>query len=236
MALDFQLKVKMGGITTPHLQEVQRSNKSPTISNRKTSVLLITTIITCGAVAIQILPNLNKTWDETMKPWQSFLESQLGKPGKTKSTANIPTSGAIQDAQLISNISLVPGDSIAGHPVTSGYGPRVSPCSGCSSYHAAIDVGTPTGTPLYAPFDTTVQCPNYGGLAGLVAEFPSPEGTYTVQFLHLHDCTPGAAKKGQKIAESGDAGTGPHLDLRLKDKNGDRPIPSRELLEKVLKP
>lgn len=236
MALDLQFKIKMGGIVTPQRQESHSKNENSTVLNKRTPILLFTTIITCGTVAIQLIPSLNKTWDEAMKPWQSFLESQLGKPGKAKKMANNPTSISMKDAQLVSSTSLSPGESVAGYPVTSGYGPRVSPCSGCSSYHAAIDVGTPIGTPLYAPFDTTVQCPNYGGLAGLVAEFPSPENNYTVQFLHLNDCTPGNAKKGQKIAESGTAGTGAHLDLRLKDANGDRPIPSKELLEKVLNP
>ena len=232
MALDLQFKIKLGGITTPQQQEPY----STTALNKRTPILLFTTIITCGTVAIQLIPSLNKTWDGVMKPWQSFLESQLGKPGEVKKVANNSTSISMKDVQLISNTSLAPGESVAGYPVTSGYGPRVSPCSGCSSYHPAIDVGTPIGTPLYAPFETTVQCLNYGGLAGLVAEFPSPEQTYTVQFLHLDDCTPGEARKGQKIAKSGTAGTGEHLDLRLKDANGDRPIPSKTLLEKVLKP
>lgn len=236
MALDFQLKVKMGVRDTPQRQE----SCNTTALNKRTSIFLFTTFITCGAVSIQLIPDLNKTWDKIMNPWQSFLESQLGKPGNAKRVVGTSTTAnptvSIADNQLISDASLVPGDSVAGYPVTSGYGVRISPCSGCSSSHEAIDVGMSIGTPLYAPFDTTVECPNYGGLAGLVAEFPSQENKYTVQLLHLHDCTPGEAKKGQKIAESGTAGTGPHLDLRLKDENGDRPIPSKKLLEKVLRP
>lgn len=230
MTLDFQLTLKMGGRESPRQQE--STNQSKTKSE---ALALTATILTCSAVAIQIIPSLNQTWDKLAAPWQSFLEMQLGEPGKPKKVVNSTTQG-LSDVQLVSNTSVRIGEVVGGYPVTSDYGPRISPCPGCSSFHPGIDVGTDIGDPLYAPFDTEVSCPNYGGLGGLVAEFPSPEGAYTVQFLHLNDCTPGKAKKGQKIAESGTAGTGPHLDLRLKDKNGDRPIPSRELLEKVLKP
>ncbi|MBI3890578.1 MAG: peptidoglycan DD-metalloendopeptidase family protein [Candidatus Wallbacteria bacterium] len=36
-----------------------------------------------------------------------------------------------------------------GH-ITSGFGPRPSPCAGCSSFHKGVDISQPRGTPVYA--------------------------------------------------------------------------------------
>ena len=39
--------------------------------------------------------------------------------------------------------------------VTSPYGPRSSPCSGCSTFHHGIDIGVGSGTYLGAPANGT---------------------------------------------------------------------------------
>jgi len=107
------------------------------------------------------------------------------------------------------------GDSIAGYRVTSGYGARPRPCQGCSSFHPAIDLDTPTGTPLYAPGAVAVQCKRGGG-AGNYAEFDYQGITH--QLLHLNSCAPGQYNQGERFAATGatGVGTGPHLDVRVK--------------------
>lgn len=112
------------------------------------------------------------------------------------------------------------GDSIAGHLVTSDYGPRKSPCPGCSTHHVGVDLGTPLGTPLKAPKDISVYCwwdANGGGNVASVT--PAGSGD-TIKMLHLSKCESGAYAKGDTFALTGATGrgTGAHLDIRWADK------------------
>ena len=126
------------------------------------------------------------------------------------------------------------GSKVAGYRVTSGYGPRPRPCQGCSSYHPGIDVGTPTGTPLYAPGDVTVTCKS-DRTSGNYAEFDYQGMLH--QWLHLNTCTPGSYSFGDKFATTGSTGvgTGPHLDYRVKQ-GGQRVYPPIEVLTAALDP
>lgn len=131
------------------------------------------------------------------------------------------------------------GDRVAGFEVTSGFGHRVPPCNGCSAFHPAVDIATPTGTPLYAPYPGTIECK--GGDR-------DPAGHYLVvrsdanelpDFLLLHlspdTCKAGKYEAGQKIALSGSSGngTGPHLDLRQVE-GQEQVVPSLEWAERIL--
>lgn len=126
------------------------------------------------------------------------------------------------------------GDSIAGYRVTSGYGARPRPCRGCSSFHPAIDLATPVGTPLYAPGAVAVQCKRGGG-AGNYAEFDYQGITH--QLLHLATCAPGQYSQGDRFATTGatGVGTGPHLDVRVKQ-GGQRVYPSKQVIKAILDP
>lgn len=133
------------------------------------------------------------------------------------------------------------GDPIGkGFVVTSSFGPRPVPCSGCSSYHAGIDVNTPTGTPLVSPAPVEVSCKVDGSGGGIVAEFWYDNMKH--QFLHLSDCFPGNRPIGDIFAFTGSTGvgTGPHLDYRVKmtTENGalTRVYPPKEVLDFVLYP
>ncbi|WP_449416039.1 M23 family metallopeptidase [Phormidium nigroviride] len=109
-----------------------------------------------------------------------------------------------------------PGQNIAGFSVTSAYGPRSSPCAGCSSMHMGADIGTPMYTPLYAigPSGGTVNVRCWdNGRWGWVASFSVPEWNLSFDYVHLPvgECKSGLQKVGTVIAKSGTAGTGPHL-------------------------
>ena len=91
------------------------------------------------------------------------------------------------------------GDEVAGYLITSGFGSRVPPCEGCSDYHPAIDLATPTGTAVFTPISASVQC--LGGLddpAGNYAKLQSKQQE-APQFLllHLDSCTPGDYAAGE---------------------------------------
>ncbi|WP_187329303.1 M23 family metallopeptidase [Halomicronema hongdechloris] len=119
------------------------------------------------------------------------------------------------------------GEKIAGHPVTSGYGPRKAPCEGCSNQHRGVDLATPSGTTIYAPADkdkrVRVRCWRDGNGGGLVADIESESlPARKFQALHLSRCADGWHRGGQIIAKTGATGngTGPHLDWRERDASG----------------
>jgi hypothetical protein len=126
------------------------------------------------------------------------------------------------------------GETIAGYRVTSAYGPRKAPCKGCSSYHPGIDLATPQGTPIHAPAEVEVTC-KADPASGNYAEFELAGIKH--QLLHLQKCTPGKAAPGEPIGATGNtgAGTGPHLDIRVKQE-GQRVLPSKQVIAAILDP
>ena len=125
------------------------------------------------------------------------------------------------------------GQSVAGYEVTSGFGPRVSPCPGCSSNHGGVDLATPTGTPLHAVVEAKVSCfwDDSGG--GLVADvWYGPEN---YRALHLSKCEDGTYTAGEVFAETGNTGngTGPHLDWRQRV-DGEWVKPTKGVLEATI--
>ncbi len=147
-----------------------------------------------------------------------------GKPAAVATTAPSP-----HDTTPINR-----GATIAGYRVTSAYGPRKAPCKGCSSYHPGIDIATPTGTPIHAPAEVEVSC-KADPASGNYAQFELQGITH--QLLHLQTCKPGKAAPGQTIGATGatGAGTGPHLDIRVKQE-GQRVLPSKSVIAAILDP
>jgi murein DD-endopeptidase MepM/ murein hydrolase activator NlpD len=184
----------------------------------------ITAIIVVGLVVCTIEPNLNR----------AIQASPFGRFFAKVSPVPMVRQEAKDSTSLNLNWQKTPkvGETVAGYRVTSGYGPRAKPCPQCSSYHPAIDVGTPVGTPLYSVAETTVKCWQDANGGGLVGEYAIANNKI-VQLLHLSDCKPGKAKAGEVIGKSGNSGigTGAHLDIRLKPRSV---IPPTELVEWTL--
>jgi len=106
--------------------------------------------------------------------------------------------------------------------ISSGFGWRIAPIAGASTYHNGIDIACPAGTPILAVADGTVDNvwndTSAGG--GLSIRIKHADG-YQTGYAHLsrQDVTAGQTVKiGQQIALSGNTGrsTGAHLHFTLK--------------------
>jgi murein DD-endopeptidase MepM/ murein hydrolase activator NlpD len=105
--------------------------------------------------------------------------------------------------------------------ITDGFGARVSPCSGCSSYHYGIDLGAPGGSPIYAAHDGTVIFAGPLGTCGNAVRIDHGSGIVT-QYCHI---MPGGILvgvgqgivAGEPIARVGTTGasTGYHLHFQV---------------------
>ena len=99
--------------------------------------------------------------------------------------------------------------------VTSAFGPRLDPFKKRAAFHAGVDFGTATGTPVYATLAGTVTRAGYKGPYGLVVEIDHGNG-FRSRYGHL---ARSRVRRGQAvefqqhIADAGNSGrsTGPHL-------------------------
>ena len=106
---------------------------------------------------------------------------------------------------------------INGARITSGFGMRNHPLLGYSKMHRGVDFGAPTGTPIYAAGDGTVEIAaaknGYGNYLRL-----RHNNSYATAYAHISRFASGIApgrkvKQGQIVAYVGSTGmsTGPHL-------------------------
>jgi murein DD-endopeptidase MepM/ murein hydrolase activator NlpD len=107
------------------------------------------------------------------------------------------------------------GQAIGFWRVSSGFGPRIAPCNGCSTQHRGVDVAAPSGSPVYAVGDRNtsyeVTCQD-----DLIRQ---AMGRWSVEILHTSRCSPGRHQGGDLIGLSGTGGTGPHYHVQLRDEN-----------------
>lgn len=114
--------------------------------------------------------------------------------------------------------------------VTSPYGPRSSPCSGCSTFHHGIDIGVGTGTDLGAPWNGTVTSYAFDSCGGNIMKIGFGGG-WESRFLHLSArvaAVGAAVVRNQHVAESGGTGsctTGPHLHFEMRKDGVSQSIP-----------
>lgn len=106
---------------------------------------------------------------------------------------------------------------ISGAQVTSGFGMRFHPILGYNKMHKGLDFGAPTGTPIFAAGDGTIErASNYMGYGNYVRI--DHNATYSTAYGHMSrfakNIRPGVkVKQGQVIGYVGTTGrsTGPHL-------------------------
>lgn len=106
---------------------------------------------------------------------------------------------------------------IDGARVTSRFGMRVHPILGYQRLHRGTDFAAPTGTPVYASGDATVEFAQPRGGAGNMVRLQHDNGWFT-HYFHLSAFAQGMGpgvrvRQGQLIGLVGTTGrsTGPHL-------------------------
>jgi murein DD-endopeptidase MepM/ murein hydrolase activator NlpD len=121
------------------------------------------------------------------------------------------------------------------YTVTSGFGPRVDPVEGLDGFHAGMDIGAATGTPVVAVADGMVVVAGWAGGYGK-AVFLQHAGGLETRYAHLSVFT---VRRGQQV-RAGDVigyvgstgkSTGPHLHFEIR-RNG-RPINPIEFYNKT---
>lgn len=143
--------------------------------------------------------------DFLMEYWLSFLSDDDG--GGTGLTGLKPINGLL----------IWPTN---GTEVTSQFGVRVHPITGVQKMHNGIDIGVPTGTPVFAARDGTVTFAGAMGTAGNAVIVQHDNGLET-RYYHLSQVEVVSGQTvtvGEQIAKSGNSGssTGPHLHFEVR--------------------
>ncbi|RQW05958.1 MAG: M23 family peptidase [Calditrichaeota bacterium] len=106
---------------------------------------------------------------------------------------------------------------VHGAYITSSYGRRVSPITGFSHMHKAVDFGAPSGTQIFASGDGLITTAGYNSVYGNYIEIRHVNG-YSSLYAHMIRFASGMRKgirvqQGQVIGYVGSTGmsTGPHL-------------------------
>jgi murein DD-endopeptidase MepM/ murein hydrolase activator NlpD len=109
-------------------------------------------------------------------------------------------------------------------PISSGFGARVSPCGGCSSFHEGVDFIPGSGTPIDAVADGTVTYAAYDSSFGYHVIIDHNINGQKVQTLYAHMLA-GSIKVSvgqqvtvaQELGQVGSTGhsTGAHLHLEV---------------------
>lgn len=108
---------------------------------------------------------------------------------------------------------------VAGGTLSSSFGPRTSPTAGASSWHKAVDIAAPEGTPVQAVKSGKVTSSGWVNGYGWTVHIDHGDGTET-EYHHMQgqsSLQPGdIVEQGQQIGAVGSTGisTGPHLDLQ----------------------
>ncbi len=115
----------------------------------------------------------------------------------------------------------------SGGHLTSGFGPRVSPCSGCSSYHAGADLAPGCNAPIFAAHSgTVIYAGPFGGYGNFVQISNSDGSGISTAYGHIvnggtmvHNGQ--QVGVGQQIARVGSTGrsTGCHLHFEVRFNN-----------------
>ena len=104
--------------------------------------------------------------------------------------------------------------------ISSGYGMRTHPITGKQTMHSGVDLGMPTGTPIFSVADGVVESSGSLGNCGYGVRVQH-SGGYMSVYCHASKLlvkSGQSVKSGETIALVGSTGmsTGPHLHLGMK--------------------
>jgi murein DD-endopeptidase MepM/ murein hydrolase activator NlpD len=130
----------------------------------------------------------------------------------------------------ISYYSVVQSPVAPGTTISSGFGGRIPPCDGCSSYHEGVDFLPGFGTPVLAIADgVVVATGNPSGSLGVFVSVQHEIDGQTVTSTYAHmgygsmNLSVGdTIARGQVVGTVGSTGqsTGPHLYFEIRLANG----------------
>ncbi|TBN57168.1 M23 family metallopeptidase [Glaciihabitans arcticus] len=167
-------------------------------------------------------------------PTQSFRADEIPQE---KMTAAAPAAAALREDLSVSAYSVVNYPLPAGTTISSGFGYRIPPCSGCSSYHKGVDLLGGAGNGIHAIADGTVTevSTGSGGLGVYVVIDHVIDGEHVSSLyghmaygslsLSVGDKVVGKQVVGQ-VGSTGQS-TGPHLyfEIRLGGTRAINPMP-----------
>jgi murein DD-endopeptidase MepM/ murein hydrolase activator NlpD len=140
-----------------------------------------------------------------------LLEKQIKALLAKKNTGKF--SGSTTGILRVSDIGHMP-------PITSQYGMRYHPVLKVYKLHTGVDLGVPSGTPVYSMADGEVIMAEYNSAYGNVVVISHGGG---ITSLYAHNSKllvkeGDKVKKGQLISKSGSTGysTGPHLHFEVR--------------------
>jgi murein DD-endopeptidase MepM/ murein hydrolase activator NlpD len=144
--------------------------------------------------------------------------TKFGAGGSAASTGSITCTNASGGTSLGAYTGKTSGTlmrPVASGPVTSDYGPRVSPGGIGSTNHRGVDYGVPTGTAVVSSANGKIVYQGWYGGYGNTVFVDHGNGVMT-QYSHLNGFVGGLGTpvpQGATIAFSGNTGnsTGPHL-------------------------
>ena len=111
-------------------------------------------------------------------------------------------------------------------PITSRFGWRTHPLTGARRFHAGIDIGAPTGTPVVATVSGTIVSAGWNGGYGKAVVIEHSNGSRQTLYGHLSQISVQAGQsieQGTVLGLVGSTGqsTGPHLHFEERVPNGD---------------
>ena len=162
---------------------------------------------------------------------QGLVNQAIGVQSLAVSTSVAQPVDLNRDAFDVSTFTTVQWPVDPSTPVADGFGYRVPPCAGCSSFHQGTDLDPGRGTPIAAVAD------------GVVTEVGDPSGTLGVYAIIRHSidgvtfsslyghmelgslrlAVGQAVKRGQLVGLVGSTGqsTGAHLHFGIEDGSGE---------------
>lgn len=161
---------------------------------------------------------------------QELVNQAVGVQSLAVSTAVAQPVDLSRDSFQVSSYTTVQWPVDPSSPVASGFGPRIAPCRGCSSFHQGTDFDPGRGTPIAAIADGVVtEVGNPSGGLGVYAiirhsidgvTFSSLYGHMLLGSLQLH--VGESVTRGQLVGRVGSTGasTGAHLHFGIETASG----------------
>lgn len=174
----------------------------------------------------------------TATGWQRYAVGDVPDTGRVQRDAAAATSAieaeALATMRRANTFPAIDSGPVrwpfpAGVPITDRYGPRVAPCSGCSTFHKGLDLTPGEGVPIQAvAAGRVVRAANSGGFGvHAIIEHVVDGRRYRSLYAHMRPgslaMVPGQrVEAGDLVGRVGNSGqsTGPHLHLEIAGDSG----------------